>query len=83
MMENDFARTLMILPIIVGGGWLAVGLKRQKFGVASSRPLTVKLEQKMAKGKDKPAKQTKKPKSDKPKGSGSAYQQDKASGKRG
>jgi hypothetical protein len=36
----------------------------------------------MAKGKDKPSKQTKKPKSDKPKGTGSAYQQDKASGKK-
>jgi hypothetical protein len=32
----------------------------------------------MAKGKDKPSKQTKKPKSEKPKGTGSAYQQDKA-----
>ena len=40
-------------------------------------------EQKMAKGKDKPSKQTKKPKSDKPKGAGSAYKQDKASGKKG
>jgi hypothetical protein len=29
----------------------------------------------MAKGKDKPFKQTKKPKSDKPKGAGSAYKQ--------
>jgi hypothetical protein len=37
----------------------------------------------MAKGKDKPTKQTKKPKSDKPKGTGSAYQQEKASGKKG
>jgi hypothetical protein len=37
----------------------------------------------MAKGKDKPSKQTKKPKSDKPKGTSSAYQQDKASGKKG
>jgi hypothetical protein len=37
----------------------------------------------MAKGKDKPSKQTKKPKSDKPKGTGSAYQQDKTSGKKG
>jgi hypothetical protein len=37
----------------------------------------------MAKGKDKPSKQTKKPKSDKPKGAGSAYKQDKASGKQG
>lgn len=35
----------------------------------------------MAKGKDKPSKQAKKPKPDKPKGTGSAYQQDKASGK--
>ncbi|MBR1192058.1 hypothetical protein JQ634_03820 [Bradyrhizobium sp. AUGA SZCCT0240] len=32
----------------------------------------------MAKGKDKPSKQTKKPKSDKPKGSGSSYQQEYA-----
>jgi hypothetical protein len=37
----------------------------------------------MGKGKDKPSKQTKKPKSEKPKGAGSAYQQDKASGKKG
>jgi hypothetical protein len=37
----------------------------------------------MAKGKDKPSKQTKKPKSDKPKGAGSAYKQGKASGKKG
>jgi hypothetical protein len=37
----------------------------------------------MAKGKDKPSMQTKKPKSDKPKGAGSAYKQDKASGKKG
>ena len=37
----------------------------------------------MAKGKDKPSKQTKKPKSDKPKGAGSACKQDKASGKKG
>ena len=37
----------------------------------------------MAKGKDKPSKQTKKPKSDKPNGSGSSYQQEKASGKKG
>ena len=37
----------------------------------------------MAKGKNKPTKQTKKPKSDKPKGSGSSYQQEKASGKKG
>jgi len=36
----------------------------------------------MGKGKDKPAKQTKKPKSEKPKGAGSAYQQDKASGRK-
>ena len=35
----------------------------------------------MAKGKDKPTKQTKKPKSDKPKGAGFAY--DRASGKKG
>jgi hypothetical protein len=35
----------------------------------------------MAKGKDKPSKQTKKPKSDKPKGAGFAY--DRASGKKG
>jgi len=40
-------------------------------------------ERTMAKGKDKPSKQTKKPKSDKPKGTVSAYQQDKASGKKG
>ena len=37
----------------------------------------------MAKGKDKSSKQTKKPKSDKPKGTGSTYQQEKASGKKG
>jgi len=37
----------------------------------------------MAKGKDKPSKQTKKLKSDKPKGMGSAYQQEKGSGKKG
>ena len=37
----------------------------------------------MAKGKDKPSKQTKKPKSDKPKGSGSSYQQEKARSKKG
>ena len=37
----------------------------------------------MAKGKDKPSKQTKKPKSDKPKGSGWSYQYEKASGKKG
>jgi hypothetical protein len=37
----------------------------------------------MAKGKDKPSQQTKKPKSDKPMGTGSAYQHDKASGKKG
>ena len=36
----------------------------------------------MAKGKDKPSKQSKKPKSDKPTGTGSAYKQDKASGKK-
>ena len=36
----------------------------------------------MAKGKDKPAKQVKKPKSDKPKGAGSAYKQDKASARK-
>jgi hypothetical protein len=35
----------------------------------------------MAKGKNKPAKQAKKPKSDKPKGAGSAYKQNKASEK--
>lgn len=33
----------------------------------------------MAKGKDKGSKETKKPKSDKPKGGGSAYQQSKGS----
>ncbi len=37
----------------------------------------------VAKGKDKPTKQTKKPKSDKPKGSDSSYQQEKASGRKG
>jgi len=37
----------------------------------------------MAKGKDKPSKQIRKPKSDKPKGGSSSYQQDKASGKKG
>lgn len=37
----------------------------------------------MAKGKDKPSKQTRKPKSDKPKGAGSAYKQDKGGGKKG
>jgi hypothetical protein len=37
----------------------------------------------MGKGKDKPSKQSKKPKSEKPKGAGSAYKQDKASGKKG
>lgn len=37
----------------------------------------------MAKSRDKPSKQTRKPKSDKPKGTGSAYKQDKASGKKG
>ena len=37
----------------------------------------------MSKGKDKPSKQTKKPKSDKPKGAGSAYQQDKAGARKG
>jgi hypothetical protein len=37
----------------------------------------------VAKGKDKPTKQTKKPKSDKPKGSGSSYQQEKTSGRKG
>jgi hypothetical protein len=37
----------------------------------------------MAKGKDKPSKQTKKPKSDKRMGSESSYQQGKASGKKG
>ena len=34
----------------------------------------------MAKGKMKPAKNTKKPKSDKPKGAGSAYQQAQGKG---
>lgn len=33
----------------------------------------------MAKGKDKGSKETKKPKSDKPKGGGSSYQQSKGS----
>ena len=37
----------------------------------------------MAKGKDKPSKQTKKPKSDKPKGSGSSYQQVKGERQKG
>jgi hypothetical protein len=36
----------------------------------------------MAKGKDKPSKQAKKPKSDRPKGTGSAYHQEKANGKK-
>jgi hypothetical protein len=35
----------------------------------------------MAKGKDQPSKQAKKPKSDRLKGTGSAYQQEKANGK--
>ena len=35
----------------------------------------------MAKGKDKGSKEAKKPKSEKPKGSGSAYQQSKGSKK--
>jgi len=36
----------------------------------------------MGKGKDKPSKQSKKPKSEKPKGAGSAYKQDKAAARK-
>jgi hypothetical protein len=58
-------------------------LNRERFSVACARLKADQGEEDMAKGKDKPSKQTKKPKSDKPKGTGSAYQQQKASGKKG
>jgi hypothetical protein len=59
------------------------GLKREGVSVACANHSPSNQEPTMAKGKDKPSKQTKKPKSDKPKGTGSAYQQEKASGKKG
>ena len=58
-------------------------LKPEEFSITCLTSHGRNQERTMAKGKDKPSKQTKKPKSDKPKGSGSAYQQDKASGKKG
>ena len=57
-------------------------LQWEGFSVPLRRSPTVEIGADMGKGKDKPAKQTKKPKSDKPKGAGSAYQQDKASGRK-
>jgi hypothetical protein len=59
------------------------GVETERVQRSMRKPVTFEQERAMAKGKDKPSKQTKKPKSDKPKGTGSAYQQDKTSGKKG